>query len=132
MPGRRLGGKHNRGKSRRKERRKRRTMGSGAAKRRTNRTVAEDLAGCAEAVLGAGRQGWLLRLAQGCSRLGKFQRNFAQHMMVQYEHHQQVELHHGQQPDRCPAPPSVFQYPMHNVRCGPYRVLRLARIRFGT
>lgn len=71
--------------------------------------MTQDLAGRAETVLGAGRQGWLLRLAQGCPRLRKLQRNPAQHMMVQHKHHQQVELHHGQQPDRRPAPPSVFQ-----------------------
>jgi hypothetical protein len=53
-------------------------------------------------------------------------------MMVQHQHHQQVELHHRQQPGGCPSPPSVFQYAMHNVLSGPYRVLRLARVAFGT
>lgn len=60
--------------------------------------MAEDLAGRAEALLSAGGPGWLLRLAQAGCRLGKFQRNPAQHMMVQHKHHQQVELHHRQQP----------------------------------
>ena len=126
ITGRRLGGEHDGDKSRRKKRRNRRTMGSGAAQRRPNSAVAEDLAGRAEALLSAGGAGWLLRLAQAGGRLGKFQRNPAQHMMVQHEHHQQVELHHRQQPGGCPSPPSVFQYAMHDVLSGPYRVLRLA------
>ena len=94
--------------------------------------MAEDLAGGAEALLSAGGPGWLLRLAQAGCRLGKFQRNPAQHMMVQHKHHQQVELHHRQQPGGCPSRPWVFQYSMHNVLSGPYRVLRLARVAVGT
>ena len=101
MPGRWLGGTHNRsGKSRQKWR-NRGVMRSGVAERRPDSAVPEDLAGCAEAPLGANRLRLSVSLAYACCRSRESQRSFRQDVMMQHQHHKEVQLHHRQQPGGC-------------------------------
>jgi hypothetical protein len=64
--------------------------------------VAENLAGRAVTLLFASRLRLPAGLADARCRLScYYQKISGEDMMVQHQHNQQVQLHHGQQPDGC-------------------------------
>ena len=98
MPGAGLGRNHNSSGKQRLQRSNRRMMLGGITQGRPDGAVAENLAASTEALRPANRLGLPVRLADVCRRLGQIQRKSGQNMVVQHQHHKQVQLHEGQQP----------------------------------
>jgi hypothetical protein len=81
--------------------------------------VAKNLAGRAVALRSANRLGLPASLAYACGRVGEFQGNFGQDMMVQHQDDQQVQLQHCQQQGDCSPPRTMLQETKHDTGSRP-------------